>query len=134
MIVEELTEWELGSYWSGRTWRWVQEHRRGEWDLYIRCPSQIDFISETLDRLAARMRLGLETALGAARFGPERPLALVSHADPLKALLLSLRGEELDRLHSIEMPLGSAVLLELDLDGDSVSRAEIIGRTPITQT
>lgn len=129
--LEDLTEWELGSYWSGRTWSWIRENRPQEWNAYLKCPGRIDFLAETLDRLAARMRRGLETALKACPVRKGSAVVLVSHSDPLKALALSLLGEDLDRLHSLEIPVGSALLLEVCLEGDSISGAEIIEWHPI---
>jgi broad specificity phosphatase PhoE len=73
------------------------------------------------------MRQALFAALFHLGLQPESRLALVSHADPLKALALSLLGEDLDRLHSVELPPGSSMQFTLEVEGDSISAARIIG-------
>ncbi len=125
-VIEDLTEWELGSYWSGRTWGWVKRNRPREWRLYTTNPSAIDFISETLDRLSVRMHRAFRAALNRAPARDAKAIALVSHADPLKVLVLSLRGENLDRIHAVEFPLGAGMLLEARFSGESIADVEVI--------
>jgi broad specificity phosphatase PhoE len=127
-VYEEFDEWELAERWSGRTWRWVRERLPDEWSKYIKAPASIDFLNESLDKLAKRMEAGLGRAVrdallcsGANSGTAETGLVVVSHADPLKALLLRLEGRDLAELHSIAVPVGScfAGRISVSLDGST---------------
>lgn len=126
VVLNDLTEWELGSYWSGRSWEWVKKNRPREWETYIAHPASIDFIEETLERLAQRMQRALRQALEATQLSPPHAVCLVSHADPIKALLLSLAGRDLDDLHSVQLDVGSGILVEVEADSDTVRSTRII--------
>ncbi|MER3395745.1 MAG: hypothetical protein C4318_02730 [Acidimicrobiia bacterium] len=130
VILEDLTEWELGSRWSGHTWDWIKQNRPKEWEAYRSHPASIRFIDETLEVLAQRMRRALRHALQETPDFPQRAVCIVSHADPLKVLLLSLMGEDLNSIHSVELDVGSGILVEVKVgpsaDPSSVSGTKIL--------
>ncbi len=132
MVLEDLTEWELGAYWSGRTWDWIAKNRAEEWRTYMERPSQLRVVRESLSILAERMLGALVAALEeSSRRGSDSPICLVSHADPIKALALSLLGQDLDRLHSLELPVGTALCLAVEMKAGSPSNAEMLARGPL---
>ncbi len=131
-VLEDLTEWELGAYWSGRTWEWIAHNQADEWRTYMERPSQLAVVRETLSVLADRMLGALGVALEeSSRTGNDFPICLVSHADPIKALVLSLLGQDLDRLHSLELPVGTALCLAVEMKAGSPSNAEMLARAPL---
>lgn len=109
-VDERLIEWRLGEHWGGLTWADVRAKRQSEFDTYINSPESIDYIDESLLRLAERMA----GAIGEiARKHAGTTVAIISHSDPIKAGVLSLTQRNLGDLHGIDLPTGGIVTLEL---------------------
>jgi broad specificity phosphatase PhoE len=64
--------------------------------------------------LAARMA-GVLRALAEAH--PEAEVVAVSHGDPIKAGVFALTGEDLGRLHTLPLPTGGMISLEIEAAG-----------------
>lgn len=67
-------------------------------------------------------------ALGLASQPASVAFCVVSHADPLKAALLTLTGGDLDSLHSIDLPVGSCFEVLLSRRDKGEIRAEGVKR------
>lgn len=89
--VEELTEWGLSRRWRGVRWNDLEQVFPGDLQAYFEHPWNMPFSPESLDGLAARMRVAV-ARLAAAHSGE---VVIVSHQDPLQAARLALAGEAL---------------------------------------
>jgi probable phosphoglycerate mutase len=106
----DLVEAELGARWEGLSWTEVKTARRPEWEAYLHRPHEIAFVSETFSALGERMA-GAIRRIAARHGGGEA--AIVSHGDPIKAGLCVLTGKPIRLLHSLQVPTGSIVVVDL---------------------
>jgi probable phosphoglycerate mutase len=109
-VREELTEATLCARWEGMRWRDVRLKRMREWMTYLRRPLEMRDVPETLSALAERMATALR-ALAAAH--PSQTIVAVSHGDPIRAGVLALTGGDLRALHSLRVPTGGILTLDL---------------------
>lgn len=112
-----LTESGLSALWQGMRWWDVRMQRREEWEAYRRRPLEMEGVPETLRAMASRMT-GTIRAFAEAHPGQE--LAAISHGDPIRAAVLTLTGDDLARLHDLQLPTGSLVTLDLDTEGAAI--------------
>jgi broad specificity phosphatase PhoE len=91
-VEPELVEWRMADDWAGIVWEDLPERRPGELEAYLEHPWDLPFASESLDRLAHRMRTAI-TALHTRH--SEGDVVVVSHQDPVQAARLSLTGRPL---------------------------------------
>jgi broad specificity phosphatase PhoE len=92
---DALTEWALGSRWSGCVWEELDNSFPGELDAYLSHPEDLPFSSESLTELAHRVA----SAIRRHRDGSNGPLIFVSHQDPIQAARLTLTGRPLSGLN-----------------------------------
>jgi len=94
---DRLTEWTLGMRWAGVSWDDLSDRFPGELEAYLAQPTALDFASESIDQVAARMVQVVEDlAAGYA----DASAVIVSHQDPIQALRLLLTDRPLAKLHS----------------------------------
>lgn len=103
-----LTEWGLSSTWTGRRWDQLETERPGELEAYLATPDDLPFAEETLADLASRMVATVESTVpnGATT-------VIVSHQDPVAALILSLTNQPLRGLLAAPPRHASATVLVL---------------------
>jgi probable phosphoglycerate mutase len=111
-VDEDLTEWHLGQRWAGEIWESIDERFPGELTAYLDHPHELDFATETLDALAARVA----GAVRRHRLAAQGPLVIVSHQDPIQAARLALTGRTLTDLHQGKP--GHAAVITLEDSGD----------------
>jgi probable phosphoglycerate mutase len=113
-VRDELTEAALAARWEGMRWREVRVRRLREWMTYLRRPLEMKDVPETLAALAERMAAALR-ALARAHAG--ETIVAVSHGDPIRAGVLALTGGDPGALHSLRVPTGGIVTLDIGPDG-----------------
>jgi broad specificity phosphatase PhoE len=116
-IDDDLVESALGAHWEGLRWSEVRTERHAELDAYLHRPHEVDFVDETFAALGERMARALRSI--AARHATQEA-AVVSHGDPIKAAVCHLTGTPIAEMHSIRVPTGAVVALELGKDGARV--------------
>lgn len=102
----DLTEWKLADSWAGIAWDDLPAERPGQLERYLEKPWDLDFASESLDQLAARIATTVEAL--AARH-PEGDVVAVSHQDPVQAGRLRMTGRSLQEL-AVDKPGHATVL------------------------
>ncbi len=101
-VDERLLEWKSGP-WEGMAITEIQQRYPTEWALWRERPEQLHLAgAETVGEVAERMQAAYKT--WAARGGVG---VLVSHQDPLSALLCRLLGAPLNGMRVLEIPPGS---------------------------
>ena len=110
-IEEALIESALGAHWEGMKWAEVRSTRLPELDAYLHRPNEVDFVDEPFEALGERMARALRAI---ASRHPGQEVAAVSHGDPIKAALCTLRGLPISTLHERRVRTGGLVALELD--------------------
>lgn len=116
-IVPEFDEVDFGA-WSGRAFDSLQTERH--WRLWnshreaCRPPG-----GETMRELQSRVHAGL---LRLAEAHPGQRIAVVTHAEPIRAAVLHLRGRSLDEFARVQIDPGSCTMLRLDGDQGAVVR------------
>lgn len=116
-----LTDWDVGP-WVGRL--------RTDFCTttgYDRIPPNITFPQEIepLEEAGSRVLAAMKDAVMAH---PEGPVLIVAHREPLVVALLRLRGEPLQGVRALQMPVGSAWRVVLD-GGGSCRSAEPVFMT-----
>ncbi len=94
---DRLTEWTLGMRWAGVGWDDLSDRFPGELEAYLAQPTALDFASESIDQVAARMAQVVDEL--AAEYS-DATAVIVSHQDPIQALRLLLTDRPLAKLHS----------------------------------
>ncbi len=116
-IAPEFDEVDFGA-WSGRTfdslqtdphWRLLNSHREA-----CRPPG-----GETMQELQTRVCAGL---LRLAEAHPGQRVAIVTHAEPIRAAVLRLRGFSLNEFARVHIDPGSCTMLRFDGDRGAVVR------------
>lgn len=95
-VDEDLREWSLAERWEGHSWGTLSTAFPGELESYLAHPQHLEFVDETLSRVAER------TSEVARRLDGEHPhgdIVIVSHQDPIQAARLRLTGSDLSGLH-----------------------------------
>jgi broad specificity phosphatase PhoE len=106
---DRLTEWALGIRWAGVGWDDLPDRFPGELEAYLVEPTDLDFASESIDQVVARM------AQVVIELGSEHPggtAVVVSHQDPIQALRLFLTNRPLAGLHLDKPGHGSVITLQ----------------------
>lgn len=90
----DLREWNVNPAWRGVGWEDLPTVFPGELETYLATPHQLPFAHEPLKEVALRMRRA------ALRIVPRdgSTVVIVSHQDPVSALILSLTDQPLSRL------------------------------------
>jgi len=109
------TEWQLSRAWKGVRWDDLVTERPGELEAYLAAPDSLPYAEESLAEVGARMRAALGDALATKRQG----IVVVSHQDPVSALILGLLGLPLADL--LVDPPSHASATTLVYDGQSWS-------------
>jgi broad specificity phosphatase PhoE len=116
-IVPEFDEADFGT-WSGRTFDSLQNDRHWQgWNSHrgaIRPPG-----GETMRELQSRVLPGL-SRLANAHTG--QCIAVVTHAEPIRAAVLHYRGISLDEFARVRIDPGSCTTLQLDGDQGTIVR------------
>lgn len=111
-VDDRLQEWRFWSGWAGMTWDELRERALDRWNAYQDDPGSVTE-GESLAELAERMG-GWMRDVRAAH--PEGLVVGISHLEPLRAVLLALRGRPYKELFDIRIGLGEAVVLDPDPD------------------
>lgn len=112
-IERDLRESGWGQFLKGLTWEQARKKYPKYTLLYNRQPAQVKK-GESLQKMAARM-------IGAIRKGvkkyPGQNFVLVSHRDPILALLLKISGRSFNDLHAVQHFCDTGSVLEAELMG-----------------
>jgi broad specificity phosphatase PhoE len=104
---DRLLEWRFGT-WEGMSIAEIQRQYPSEWQTWRDRPDQLRLPgAETLDKVAVRMDAAFRA--WAARGGVG---VLVSHQDPLAALLCRLIGAPLNAMRAFEITTGSLSIVQ----------------------
>jgi len=112
-IERDLRETGWGQFLKGLTWEQARKKYPRETLFYSRLPSRVKK-GENLQKMAARM---MKVVLRGIRKYPGRNLVLVSHRDPILALLLKISRRSFDDLHQVQHLCDTGSVLEIDLIG-----------------
>lgn len=102
-IEPDFTEWNLNPEWNGVCWEDLPTVFPGQLAAYLATPDRLDYAHESLEGLAFRMRRGALRNLSQ----PGSTIVIVSHQDPISALILSLTGQPLSELLNAPPPHAS---------------------------
>lgn len=106
-VAEDLVEWKMANDWAGISWEDLPTERPGELEAYLEHPLDMPFASESLRRLAERMR----TVLADIAAHHDGDVVVVSHQDPVQAARLSLTGRDLTNQHTDKPMHGTVITL-----------------------
>ena len=95
-IDDRLTEWSLSMRWAGVGWDDLPDRFPGELEAYLARPTDLDFASEIIGQVAARMA---QVVTELATDNPGGSAVIVSHQDPIQALRLLLTNRPLAGLN-----------------------------------
>ena len=126
-VDDRLTEWAIAVRWSGVGWGDLPHRFPGELEAYANHPTDLPFVTESLEEVAARMSAAVDD-LG-TRF-PHGTAVLVSHQDPIQALRLLLTGRDLSGLHH-DKPRHAGVIT---LSSDGTRWVETASWAPATRS
>jgi broad specificity phosphatase PhoE len=102
MVDDRLREWKFGP-WEGMAITDIQQRYPTEWALWRERPDQLRLAgAETIEQVATRMEEAYRAWAEHGGVG-----VLVSHQDPLSALLCRLLGAPLNEMRVLEIPPGS---------------------------
>jgi broad specificity phosphatase PhoE len=90
---DRLREWGLLGRWAGAAWAELTERFPGELEAYLAHPDDLPFSPESLGALADRMVDVVDEVVG------DGDVVLVSHQDPVHALVRRLTGMGFARFH-----------------------------------
>ena len=107
-----LIEVDFGD-WSGRTFK--QLTRLKLWQTVKTTPSRVTFPGG--ESMADMQRRGVATCERLAAAAPKRTLALVSHADVIKAIISHYLGQPFDPFQRIVISPASVSVIDLPTDG-----------------
>jgi len=97
-----LLEWRFGP-WEGMAIPEIQQRYPREWTLWRERPDQLHLAgAETIEQVAERMEAAYREWAAHGGVG-----VIVSHQDPLSALLCRLLGAPLSEMRTLEIPPGS---------------------------
>ncbi len=128
-IREELSEIRIGE-WTGKTiqelqetkvWKQMQAHPVG-----VAMPG-----GESIDQVQKRMVAALDAIVAAH---PHQIVAIVSHADPLKAALAHYLGMDLNTFQKIAIEPASITILAFDARGATLLRSNDSEEFPVLET
>lgn len=99
----DFTEWNVNPAWKGVGWEDLPTVFPGQLAAYLATPDRLTFTHEPLEEVALRMRRA------ALRSVPREgsTIVIVSHQDPVSALILSLTDQPLSRLLDAPPPHAS---------------------------
>jgi len=126
---DRLVEWRFGP-WEGMEIAQIQRRFAEEWMLWRTRPDLLRLPgAETLDQVADRMEAAYRE--WAARGGPG---VLVSHQDPLSALLCRLIGAPLYAIRVLELETGSVASTRETAYGTVVTGVNLASRLAIRES
>jgi broad specificity phosphatase PhoE len=108
-----LRETGWGHFLEGLTWEKARKRYPRETLLYNRQPSRVKK-GESLKRIAVRMLKFVQAGIKAY---PGQNFVIVSHRDPILALLLKISRRSFDDLHEVQYLCETGSVLEVDLIG-----------------
>ncbi|OGZ33628.1 MAG: hypothetical protein A2Y98_01700 [Candidatus Portnoybacteria bacterium RBG_19FT_COMBO_36_7] len=110
----DLRESGWGHFLEGLTWEQVRKKYPKETLLYNREPSKIKK-GESLQKMAGRMLKIIQKII---KKYPGQNFVIVSHRDPILALLLKISKRSFNDLHKVQYLCGTGSVLEVDLIGE----------------
>lgn len=105
----ELTEWRLTDRWQGHPWSGLPRLFPGELEAYLNHPTRLDYATESLSDLAARMEQAVRRI---CELEPSGEVVVFSHQDPVQAARLSLTGRDLSELQLDKPGHASVITLQ----------------------
>ena len=128
-IDHRTTEWTLGARWAGIRWDDLPVRFPGELEAYLENPVDLEFVSESIADVAARMATVVDE-LG--DHYPGGTATIVSHQDPIQALRLRLGGRSLSSLQTDKPTHGCVITLTATPSGwtETASWAPAIESSP----
>ncbi len=124
-ISEALGEIRIGE-WTGRTFEELQQDARWRHFNAFRSGARIPG-GETMLEVQHRMAAAIEEMRGEH---PAGTLALVSHGDPIRAILCLYLGVPLDLIHRLEVETASVSVIKLGDDWAQVTRVNAAEELP----
>ncbi len=124
-ISEALGEIRIGE-WTGRTFEELQQDARWRHFNAFRSGARIPG-GETMLEVQHRMAAAVEEM---RREHPDGTLALVSHADPIRAILCLYLGVPLDLIYRLEVETASVSVIKLGDDWAQVTRINAAEELP----
>lgn len=109
----DLRETGWGQFLKGLTWEQARKKYPRETLFYSRLPSKVKK-GESLQNIAARMKKAVQN--GIKRY-PGQSFVIVSHRDPILALLLKISRRSFNDLHHVQHLCDTGSVLEIDLIG-----------------
>jgi len=109
----DLRESGWGQFLKGLTWEQARKKYPKETLLYSRQPSLVKK-GESLQKMAARMLKIIQKGI---KKYPGQNFVLVSHRDPILAVLLKISRRSFDDLHKVKYLCGTGSVLEIGLIG-----------------
>lgn len=94
LVDDRLTEWGLLGRWAGTPWADLPDVFPGELEAYLAHPDDLPFAPESLAEVAGRM-----AEVAAAVTAPGTEVVVVSHQDPVHAVVRRLTGVGFARFH-----------------------------------
>jgi len=110
---KDLRESGWGQFLKGLAWEQAKKKYPKQAFLYWRKPAKVTS-GESLQKMAARMLKVVQTGI---KKYPGRNFVLVSHRDPILALLLRISKRDFNDLHRVQHFCGTGSVLEVDLIG-----------------
>lgn len=124
---ERLIEWRCGP-WEGLTRQEIETRYAEAWAVWHRDPTQLSLPdTESLGAVADRMEAAFRAWAVRGGYG-----VLVSHRDPLAALLCRLIGMPLQSIRTLELPTGSLTRCRQSAYGLIVDAINAAGVLPST--
>jgi broad specificity phosphatase PhoE len=111
--IKDLRESGWGHFLEGLTWEQARKKYSKETLFYSRRPSKVEK-GESLQKMAARM---LKIVQKVIKKYPGQNFILVSHRDPILALLLKISRRSFDDLHQVQHLCDTGSVLEVELIG-----------------
>lgn len=117
---DRLLEWRFGP-WEGMRIDEIRRRYPREWDLWRTRPDELHLPeAETLEEVAARMAAAYRDWSARGGVG-----VIVSHQDPLSALLVRLMGAPLQAMRTLDLPTGAVCCVRQTPHGPAVAGIDI---------
>lgn len=122
---DRLQEWKHWYQWAGLTWEQLQERAADAWEAYTTDPGSVTS-GESLAELGDRMQSWLRDALERHDRGV---VVVVSHLEPLRAILMRLLDRPAADLFALRVELCEAVRIHPDPSADTALPSALVRAT-----